>query len=101
MAIGIKIVKGSIEPIAIDVTDKLGNLTTLDSADPHFDIEDFFNEAVLSALVAQNSGMTAICKIDSTTLAEGDYKLFLYFNAVPDTPRLGPVSFSIVEELIT
>lgn len=102
MAIGIQIVKGSIEPIAIDVTDKLGNLTTLDGADPHFDIEDFFNVAILSALVAQNSGMTAICKIDSTNVAleEGDYKLFLYFTAMPDSPRLGPVSFSIVEELM-
>jgi hypothetical protein len=98
MGPGIKIVKGSIEPIAVDVTDKFKNLTDLSSASPLYDIEDFFNEPVLTNQSAVADGMTAICKIDATTLAEGDYKLFLHFDATPDHPRLGPVSFAIVEE---
>lgn len=98
MGPGIKIVKGSIEPIAVDVTDKFKNLTDLAGANPKYDIEDFFNEPVSTNLSAVADGMTAICKIDATTLTEGDYKLFVHFDATPDHPRLGPISFAVVEE---
>lgn len=91
-----EIVKGSIEYLRINVTDRLGGLTTLDGTAPKFDVYDPDGVEVVSQSNANNVGMEAFCLINSTALAYGQYKLFLNFNIAPEFPRLGPFNFKIV-----
>ena len=94
----IKLVKGTKENLAIDVTDKLGNLTTLAGANTVFDVR--LRDS--PSWVHQNVGATfdlmrAFCMIDTTgsEYVEGTYELFLKFNNLPEVPRLGPHVFEV------
>lgn len=89
--------KGTIEFLPIRVSDALGNLGTLDGTGLAYDLyED--NEAetvVLLSQSAQNDGMLALPLIDTSTLAEGPYNVFIKFTTFPETPRLGPFKFRV------
>ena len=91
-----KLIVGTIEQLDIHVQDDLGSLTTLDGTNPNFDVLDeggtykYLNEA------ANNVGMTAYCLIDTTTWTEGRYRLYLKFQNIPETPKLGPFLFMVV-----
>lgn len=94
----IKLVKGTKENLAIDVTDKIGTLTTLDGTNPTFDVR----KRGSSSWAQQNVGTThdvmrVFCLIDTTLGAytDGTYELFLTFNNLPEIPRLGPHLFEV------
>lgn len=89
--------KGTIEFLPIRVSDALGNLLTLDGTglayDLYHDNED--ETVVVTSQSAQNSGMLALPLIDTTSLAEGPYNVFIQFTAFPELPRLGPYKFRV------
>jgi len=89
--------KGTIEFLPIRVSDALGNLGTLDGTGLAYDLyEDNEDETmVLTSQSAQNDGMLALPLIDTTTLAEGPYSVFIKFTTFPETPRLGPFKFRV------
>jgi hypothetical protein len=91
--------KGSKEHLIVDVADRLGALTSLEPTNPIFDIRKRNeSEWVSQGTQATPLGMTAYCLID-TTLSGFDvpdvYELFLQFDNVPETPRLGPMRFEV------
>ena len=89
--------KGTIEFFPIRVSDALGNLDTLDGTGLAYDLyhDDEAETVVLTAQSAQNQGMLALPLIDTTTLAEGPYNVFIRFTSFPETPRLGPYKFRV------
>lgn len=91
------ITKGSIEYMPIKVSDALGNLLTLDGTGLSYDIyhDDEAETVVLTSQSATNDGMLALPLIDTTSLQEGPYALFLKFASFPETPRLGPYKFRV------
>lgn len=89
--------KGTKEYLPIKVRNILGSFTTLDGTGLQFDLykDDLAETAVLTAQPTSNDGMTALPLIDTTTLDEGDYKVFIKFTALPEVPRLGPFKFRV------
>ena len=95
----VEINKGSIESVAIDVTDRFNNLTTLDTASLTFDITQFDGTPIVTAQGCPNTGMTAMPQVDTTPSdyeIGASYKIYINFTALPDYPRLGPVTFKVV-----
>jgi hypothetical protein len=95
---GIELNKGSIEIIAVDVTDRGGNLLTLVGANPRY---HFRKLGATSYIVTDgvpnidlDRPMVAECLVDTTNL-DGEYELFLSFTVVPQIPRLGPFRFFV------
>jgi hypothetical protein len=90
---------GTKEHVIVKITDKLGELTTLDGANARFDLRKKGASTWVSQNVAvTNIGMTAYCLIDTQAWTEADvgkYELYIYFNALPEVPRLGPFEFSV------
>jgi hypothetical protein len=86
---------GSIEYIILDVKDRLKLLTDLSVASPTFTVlapDATYPYTDESAVV---DGMKVKCLIDTTDLDEGRYKLWVKFNASPETPVLGPIEFYV------
>lgn len=89
-----RINKGSIETMVIEVIDVLQNLPTL-PVGTRYHVFDTDGNSEQANLIPTIDGLTAQCVIDSTSLAIDDYDLFLVFSAPPDTPRLGPYRFRV------
>lgn len=89
-----KINKGSIETMVIEVVDELGVLGTL-PVGARYSIFDTDGNSEQANLVPTIDGMTALCVIDSSGLTIDDYNLYLTFTSSPDTPRLGPYRFRV------
>lgn len=90
--------KGSIQYWPIKVMDAFETINSLDGLDVRFDlykVEDDTDTEITLNGSAGNSGMIALPLIDSTTMDEGLYKVFISFVASPQTPRLGPFFFRI------
>lgn len=93
----VKLVKGSVQYVPIKVTDALGNLLTLDGADLRYSLykaDDAETPEVENA-AASNDDMLALPLIDTTTLEEGLYNLFISFVASPQTVILGPIRLRV------
>ena len=89
---------GTKELLEVDVTDLLQELTTLDSSGLTYTVKEKSTGAYRYNNVAgQNNGMKALCMIDTTTLGwtKTKYELFIKFNALPETPVLGPFDFLV------
>jgi len=90
-----KLAKGTIEFMVIPITDTLGNLTSIGAATYDLYTGD---DAATQVVTNQNctvTGMKILPLIDTTSLAEGPYDLFVKFSAPPETPRLGPFRFRV------
>lgn len=89
--------KGTKEYLPIKVQNILGSFTTLDGTGLSYDLykDDEAETVVLTAQPASNDAMIALPLIDTTTLAEGDYLVFIKFTALPEVPRLGPFRFRV------
>jgi hypothetical protein len=88
---------GTKEYVPIKVTDALKRIASLDATDLKFDVykADIAETVVETNVSAANSGMTALCLVDTTGWTEGDYDLFIHFAAAPEIPRLGPYRFRV------
>lgn len=91
----VTISQGSIEYLALKVNDELGVIDELDLSGVQFSITDDEDAPILAYTPGTNTGMIALCLIDTTAMVEGRYKLFLKFTALPETPRLGPFYFAV------
>lgn len=90
--------KGTKEVITLDITDKLGNIDTLDGAGGVFDVRMRGQDTwILQNEPITNLGMEAYCLIDTapSQWKTTTYELFVKFNALPEQPRVGPVVFEI------
>ena len=93
----IRVPKGSVQYWPVKVFDAFQLINTLDGLDVRFDIykDDDAETEVITNGSADNSGMIALPLVDSTTMDEGRYKLYISFVASPQTPRLGPFFFLV------
>jgi hypothetical protein len=91
--------RGTKEYLVVEITDTLNNLTTLSGADPTFDVvtDDDDETAIVTGQSCIIQDMLALCLMDTTdeAFAEGNYKAFVKFNALPEVPRLGPFRFRV------
>lgn len=99
MAERILLPKGTKEHIPVDVTDRLANLTTLTGTAARFDIRRRGETTyIVTAAVATTIGLTAYCLVDTSTsdfTNPGRYELYLQFDNLPESPRLGPFEFEV------
>lgn len=88
---------GTVEYLPVRVTDALARLGSLDSADLRFDIirADEAETIIDTNVSGDNQGMLALCLVDTRGWEEGDYDLYIYFEALPEAPRLGPFRFKV------
>lgn len=93
----VTLTKDTIEYLPIKVNDALGNLDTLDGTGLAYDLyhDDEAETVVLTNQSAANDGMIALPLINTIGLAEGPYRVFIKFQAFPETPRLGPYKFRV------
>lgn len=95
------ITAGTKETVLVDVTDTLGNLTSLAGATPRYDVKDHAGNYKLQNLtptVDPLEPLTAQCLIDTTVggvWTPGRYKLYLRFLDSPDSPVMGPLEFKV------
>lgn len=89
---------GTKEYMIVDVTDLLGGLTDLAGANCKYDIRvrDDTSGFVVTAASASVVGMRAYCLVD-TTVSGLDvvdfFEMFVYFDNLLESPRLGPIEF--------
>lgn len=99
MGIRPTLVKGTKENLAIEVVDRLGNLTDLTGTNATFDVRkrDAGNTWLIQGQAATVDVMTAFCFIDTTPggFVEDVYELYLNFTNLPEMPRLGPHLFEV------
>lgn len=88
---------GTVEIVSIDVTDRLGGVSTLDSYNVEYKIVSEDEETVTQdwTTVEGTTEMRVDVLIDSTGWAEGTYKLYIRINIVPEVPVLGPFEFGL------
>ena len=88
----VKLCKGTIESVPLRVTDSLENLTTFSGKDLRFDLkkDDAAETPVITNASCAFDVLTALPLINTTTLDEGYYNIFLSFVNGSETPRLGP-----------
>lgn len=93
----VTLTKGTKEYVPIKVMNVLGSFSTLDGTGLSYDLyhDDEAETVVLTAQPASNDVMIALPLIDTASLAEGDYNLFIKFTALPEVPRLGPFTFRV------
>lgn len=94
----ITLTQGSKEYLAVDINDEFKSITTLDGSAPKYDVftKDGGNKMINQDPVV--SAMQLRCMIDTTvggTWTEGEYWLYVKFNALPEVPRLGPFKFRV------
>jgi hypothetical protein len=96
--------KGTKETIPVDITDRTGVVTTLDSATgKQFDVLDDADVAKYSNQAATNNGMRLLCLVDTSAAhpggewAEGHYRLFPEFTLGSEVVRLGPLDIYIID----
>ena len=90
-----RLTKGTKEFLVIPVTDTQGNLTSIAAAT--YDLYTGDDEAteIIAGQSCVVDGMTILPLIDTTSLDEGPYDLFVTFEALPEIPRLGPFRFRV------
>lgn len=95
----VKLTLGTIENLVLDVKDRLGTLTTLDGHNVTFDWrEKNATDWEGQGVGATNVGMRVFCLINTSAWAVskiGRYELYLRFQNLPETPRLGPFEFRV------
>jgi hypothetical protein len=90
-----RLTKGTIEFLVIPVTDTQGNLTNIGAATYSLYTGDDAATQILTGVSCAVQGMTILPLINTTTLDEGPYDLFVTFSAPPETPKLGPFRFRV------
>lgn len=89
----IRLARGTIESVQIQVTDDSQVIDDLSGSSPTFDVTESDNEtAVETAEAASAVGMIIYCLLDTTTWAadEDEFHLWAYFTVGDETPKLGP-----------
>src|SRR5262245_11941804 len=88
----VRLTRGTIENVEVQVTDMTGLTTDLASSSPHFDvIKDDLTTLVVNNQAASATGMIVHCLCNTTSWPSDPHlNLFVKFTSGPETPRLGP-----------
>lgn len=94
---GLSLNAGTVEILPFNVTDLLGEITSLESFTVDYKVmtEDESSTKVDWAAVEDISGMRVDVLLDTTGWAEGNYKLYIRPNIPPESPILGPFVFGL------
>lgn len=97
------LIQGTKEYLIVDMTDKLGNLTSLDGTNPRFTVyRDTDNVKWYNEQTATNVGMTAYCLVDTSAAhtmglwPAGEYRISLHFDTPAESPVVEPGRFTVV-----
>lgn len=94
-----KLVKGTIENVVVDVTDRLQGITDLAGKNGRFDVRkrSGITWLIQNQSVSSVDGMQAFCLIDTTGAdwTPDVYELFLTIDNPPESPRIGPMEFEV------
>jgi len=96
----IVLAKGTKQYVPVKVSDALAHLTSLSGADLRFDVFKADDDETqiwdnLTCSYDIDDELIALPLIDTATLDEGMYKLFISFVASPEIPYLGPFFFRV------
>lgn len=98
MAERILLPKGSVEHLIVDISDRLENLTSLAGTNARYDIRARAASTwIVQSLPATTIGMSAYCLVDTSDsqYTYGRYELYVQFDNLPESPRLGPFEFEV------
>lgn len=93
------LVQGTIENLLVDVEDRDSNLTSLDGTGTKFSVRprnSTDEDWVVEDASASNDGLRAFCLVDTTDWETGEYELYIKFDNLPESPRLGPMHFEVI-----
>ena len=93
--------QGTKEYLIVDVDDALDGIASLNGSNPRYTVKDFNDALKYNDQVGTNSGMKAYCMIDTLSggaWAEGTYRLYVRFDALPEVPYLGPFEFEVSDD---
>lgn len=93
-----KVTKGSTEYLVVDVTDRLGQITTLVGTLPKYDVMNSAGTLVMNQATAIAEGMKLKCLVNTSAWAEDKYRLFINFANSPEAPKLGPFYFKVTDD---
>ena len=96
---------GTKEYLTVDVTDRLGLVTSLEGYTINYEI--LFRETQVIAQEGSSSvegaTMTVLSMLDTTTTGYeayvwvvGPYQLYITISASPEAPKLGPFEFKLI-----
>lgn len=87
--------KGTKEIVSIYLNDKLGNVTSIASADYKVVTEDEVTTTVDWSVVENIDGMRIDVLLDTSVWDEGIYKLYVRPSIPPEQPIVGPWEFGV------
>lgn len=95
----IEVPRGSVEFLYVGLHDELSHLTTLVGSSPRFDVAK--RDTTDWLLVGEEATLddeplVVKCLLDTRELEDGEYDLYLEFDNLEQTPRVGPMSFTII-----
>lgn len=97
-----QLIQGTKEYLIVDMTDKLGGLTSLTGTNPRFTVYDVGNVQWYTNQPASNVGMTAYCLVDTSAAhpsglwPAAEYRLSLHFDTPAESPVVEPGRFTVV-----
>jgi hypothetical protein len=94
----IQLTQGTIEHLPVNIRDRTGNLTTLDSVPTTYLVRKESDKATeVVETQAVTIGMTAFCLIDTTNMPLDRYELLVRIDiAGSEKPLLGPFDFEVI-----
>jgi hypothetical protein len=97
-----QLVQGTKEYLIVDMTDKLGALSSLDGTNPRFTVYNPSNVKIYDEQTASNVGMTVYCLCDTSAAhpsglwPPAEYRLSLHFDTPAESPVVEPGRFTVV-----
>lgn len=91
-----KLVKGSIEVLPVEITDRLGTITSLDTHGCTYKVDDENDTNKIAWTSCNSEGMIALPLIDTSTLEKLIHKLYVRVDVAPEYPILGPFEFEVI-----
>lgn len=86
---------GTKEIVSVYLTDRLGTITDIASAEFKIMTEDETDTVVDWATVENIAGLRVDCLVDTTGWTEGTYKLYVRPSIPPENPIVGPWEFGV------
>lgn len=90
--------KGTVEYLPVQVSDRLGGISSLDGYAIQFQVTDRDENVIQAWASCNNDVMTVMPLIDTTGSAfedGGTYKLYIKITINPEVPILGPIEFEV------
>lgn len=96
----IELPKGTIENLAVEITDGLKNITDLTNSDPVWTIYNEFDKTSIVqtglGTVSVDNKMIVLCLVNTSLMPADRYELYVSFSNLPEMPQVGPLLFEVV-----